>query len=91
MVMEVFKDFLASWNRRADTFTKMQAGYAVLAVALFILAGTVSLIQSNLGQTLLFFSGLLALIFVANGVMSAVIRTYVVIKNTPSASRARKK
>lgn len=89
--MEVMKEFIASWNRRADTFTKMQAGYAVLAIALFILAGTVSLIQVNLGQTLLFFSGLLALTFVANGVMSAVIRTYIVIKNAPASPRSRKK
>jgi cell division protein FtsW (lipid II flippase) len=89
--MEAFKKTLAEWNNRTDTFTKTQAGYAVLAVAIFILAGIVSLFQYNLGQTLLFFSALLALTFIANGVMSAVIRTYIVSKDAAPVSKARKK
>jgi cell division protein FtsW (lipid II flippase) len=89
--MQEFKKSLQAWNKRSDVFTKQQAGYVVLAVVLFLLAGIVSLINYNLGQTILFFAFIAGLTFIANGVMTAIIRTFVVPGLEAPATKSRKK
>lgn len=89
--MQDFKKSLQTWNKSTDAFGKQQAGYVVLAVALFLLAGIISLINYNLGQTVLFFAFIAGLTFVANGVMTAIIRTFVVPALDTPAVKSRKK
>lgn len=89
--MQEFKKSLVAWNKKTDNFAKLQAGYAALAAGLFLLAGIVGLIQYSLGQTLLFFALILTLTFVANGVMFALIRTFIAPTIERSDVKARKK
>lgn len=93
--MDTFKEFLVAWNKRTDAFSKVQGGYAALAVALFFLAAVVSLMNNNLGRTMLFFSLISILTFVANGVMWALYRTFVepwlTRKNGKPSQKARAK
>lgn len=89
--MNEFKKTLQVWNKRSDAFSKQQAGYVVIAIVLFLLAGIVSLINYNLGQTILFFAFISALTFIANGVMTAIIRTFVSPSLEAPAVKTRKK
>lgn len=89
--MKQLNDFLQTWGKQTDSFGKLQAGYAVFAISIFLLAGIVGLIQYNLGQTLLFFALVLTLTFIANGVMFAVIRTFIVPMVERPAAKPRKK
>lgn len=76
--MDSIYTFLAKWNKNTDSLAKMQGAYGVLAVVMLLVAGLVSLFQPNLGQSLLFFVVLLGLTFIANGVMWALVRTFVI-------------
>ena len=76
--MDSIYKFLAKWNSQADSFAKVQGVYAVLAVALLFLAAFVSLAQSNLGQTILFYAFIATLTFIGNGVIWAIVKTFVV-------------
>ena len=76
--MQSLYTFLAKWNKTTDSLAKVQASYAVLAVALFLLAGIVSLMQRNLGQSILFLAIVAGLAFIANGVIWSIVRTFVV-------------
>ena len=88
--MQPIYEFLAKWNKTSDSLTKEQASYATLAVVTFLLAAVVSLVNQNLGQSILFLAIVLGLTFIANGVMWALVRTFAVPhieKNAPKIPR----
>lgn len=70
--------YLAKWNKQSDSFGKLQAVYAVLALLLFFAAGIIALINPSLGQSVAFYALVALLTFVGNGVLLAIIRTFVV-------------
>lgn len=76
--MQLFLTYLTQWNKDTDRYGKMQYIYAILAVALLVVAGLVSLVFPNLGQSLVFLAGVSGLVFVANGVIWAMVKTFVV-------------
>lgn len=78
MYMQSLYTFLAKWNKTTDSLAKVQGTYAVLAVSLLLIAGLVSLMHRNLGQSILFLAIVAGLAFVANGVIWAIVRTFVV-------------
>ena len=76
--MEPVRTYLKKWNTQTDSLTKIQGAYAVIAITLLLLGGLVSLVQSSLGQMIAFYAIIAGLTFVANGVIWALIKTFVV-------------
>ena len=80
--MKSIRAFLSNWNTTYSDRTKLQHGYAVLAIISLIVAGLVSLINYSLGQSLLFIAIITVLVFIGNGIVWALINTFVI----PSSS-----
>ena len=80
--MKSIRAFLSNWNTTYSDRTKLQHGYAVLAIISLIVAGLVSLINYGLGQSLLFIAIITVLVFIGNGIVWALINTFVI----PSSS-----
>lgn len=90
--MQSFFTYLSQWNKDTDRYSKMQYIYIILAISLLVVAGLVSLVFPNLGQSLVFLAGVSALVFVANGVIWAMVKTFVVPNiQAPKATSTRKK
>ena len=88
--MQSVYTFLAKWNKGSDPLGKIQAAYALIALALIFIAGIIALISPALGQSAAFYALIAALTFVGNGVIWAIIRTFVVPHieaNAPKSSR----
>ncbi len=84
---------LAVWNKSNDPLEKLQGVYAVLALTLLVVAALTSLINASLGQAVLFYAAIAALTFIGNGVVWAVVRTFVVPyieKRTPKQTTRKK-
>lgn len=75
--MQAIYSFLAKWNKTTDSFTKLQGLYAVIAIAMLLIAGLIALINPALGQSAAFYAVLATLTFIANGVLWALLRTFV--------------
>ena len=91
--MDSIHSFLVKWNKDNDNLAKVQGVYAVLAVAMFVIAGLVSLVQPSFGQSLLFFAIVALLTFIGNGVIWALVRTFVIShieKQKPTTTRKSK-
>lgn len=88
--MKSIRAFLANWNTTYNDRTKLQHGYAVLAILALIIAGLVGLINYSLGQSMLFIAIITVLVFIGNGVVWALINTFV-IPTTPPRPRQHKK
>ncbi len=69
---------LAKWNKTSNPFAKTQAAYVTIAVLLIFIAGISSLINPAFGQAVAFYALIAILTFVGNGVIWAIIRTFVV-------------
>lgn len=69
--------YIAKWNKNSDAFAKLQAAYGVLAGILFLGAAFISLVNANLGQAIVFYSFIALLTFIANGVMWALLKTFI--------------
>ncbi|HMS93474.1 MAG TPA: hypothetical protein PKD28_03740 [Candidatus Saccharibacteria bacterium] len=88
--MKSIRTFLTHWNVTYSDRTKLQHAYAALAVISLIVAGIISLINYSLGQSFLFISIVTVLVFIGNGVVWALINTFV-IPSTPTRPRQSKK
>jgi hypothetical protein len=88
--MNSFQDILTQWNKRYDSFTKLQHAYADIALLVLVTSGIISLINYKLGQSLLFISVCALLVFIANGVVWALLRTFLGAKPVRT-SNSRKK
>ena len=76
--MDMIKSYLQKWNTQKNAFSKVQSAYLALAVMLFLLAAVISLVNPNLGQSIIFFSLMAFLVFVGNAVIWALLQTFVV-------------
>jgi len=76
--MKSIRTSIAYWSKTYSDRAKLQHGYAVLAILSLIVAGIIGLINYNLGQSLLFVAIAALLVFIANGVVWALINTFVV-------------
>lgn len=90
--MKQFEQIVADWNKSHDSFAKLQHAYVAIAVASFLLAGVVSLMNYRLGQSILFIAMCATLVFVGNGVVWALLRTFVISRlDTKKPTQTRKK
>lgn len=78
--MQTIKQLLASWNNEKDQRLKMQRAYFVLAVFTAVIAGLTTLVNFELGRILIMLAGFLAVIFIANAIIWALIDAFVVQK-----------
>lgn len=78
--MQTIKQLLASWNNEKDQRLKMQRAYFVLAVFTAVIAGLTTLVNFELGRILTMLAGFLAVIFIANAIIWALIDAFVVQK-----------
>ncbi len=89
--MKPVMDYLEKWNKQNDSIGKLQGAYAALAVIALIVAGIVGLVNDNLGQSILFLAFVLAMAFVGNGVVWALLQTFVVARLVKPVAKPRKK
>lgn len=89
--MKPVMDYLEKWNKQNDSIGKLQGAYAALAVIALLVAGLVGLINANLGQSILFLAFVLFMAFVGNGVVWALLQTFVVSRVEKPATKTRKK
>lgn len=89
--MKSIRTILSHWNTTYSDRSKLQHGYAALAVVSLVVAGLVSLINYNLGQSLLFIAIITVLVFIGNGVVWALINTFVIPRNGSRESSVKKK
>ena len=75
--MKQVRKILQAWNAEKSSYSKLQHAYAALAVVSVFAAGLISLINYDLGQSILFVATVLTLVFITNGVVWALLRTFV--------------
>lgn len=84
--------FLEKWNKSNDTLAKMQGAYLALAVVTFLVAAIVSLVNYRFGQSVLFLAFVFGMVFALNGIVYALLRTFVTSKlDEKAAKKPRKK
>jgi uncharacterized membrane protein len=71
---------LLEWNRTTNERQKLQHTYAVIAVVVVLIAGLVSLLDSQAGQDLLVVSVVAAGIFLVNAVLFSILDSVVIAK-----------
>ena len=81
--MESLQSILKNWNKKHDSFSKLQHTYMGITITSFLVAGLISLINYSLGQSILFVAMCALLVFIANGVVWALVRTFL----TPSQEK----
>jgi len=84
--MEELREFFRQWNAKSSEFAKLQHTYIVVAGLAVLVAGIASLVNYRLGQSILFIAICAALVFLANGVIWAMLRTFV-LNHLPAARR----
>ena len=88
--MKSIRTLLAAWNSTYTDRTKLQHTYLVLTVLTVIVAGIIGLINYQLGQSLLFLAIVLALVFIGNGVVWALLYTFVIPRNAERSAKPKK-
>lgn len=68
---------IQNWNKQYNDFSKLQHVYGILAISILVIAGLISLVNNSLGQSILFISVMLSFAFVANGILWALLNTFV--------------
>lgn len=76
--MKSIRTSFADWNKTYSDRSKLQHTYAALAVLSLIIAGIIGLINYRLGQSLLFVAIILTLVFIGNGVVWALLYTFII-------------
>lgn len=71
---------IIEWNRNTNERQKLQHAYIVIAIAVLLIAGLVSLIDSQSGQDLLNVSLFAAAIFIVNTLIWSLMDSMVVTK-----------
>lgn len=89
--MKSIRTLLAAWNSTYTDRTKLQHTYLVLTVLTVIVAGIIGLINYQLGQSLLFLAIILALVFIGNSVVWALLYTFIIPRKDDQRSPAKKK
>ena len=68
---------IQNWNKQYNDFSKLQHVYGILAISILVIAGLISLVNNSIGQSILFVSVMLSFAFVANGILWALLNTFV--------------
>lgn len=68
---------LRDWNKTTGERAKLQHCYAVLVVITTIVAGLVTLLNAELGHTIILCAGFLLLAFIGNAVIWALLKSFV--------------
>lgn len=89
--MKSLKKELQTWSTTNDSFTKLQHAYVAIAATALVAAGIIGLINYSLGQSILFLALCATLVFIGNGVVWALMRTFIVPSTDTAAPRTRKK
>lgn len=76
---EVVKNGLSNWNKNSDNRQKLQSSYLFISIFFLLVAGVISLINHNLGQTLMLASTVSFIIFLINSAVWALLYTFVII------------
>jgi amino acid transporter len=84
--MNTLQTILREWNARYGEFSKLQHLYIAVAIAAIIFAGLISLANYRLGQSILFIAVVAAVIFIANGVVYALLSTFIFDRSKKSSS-----
>lgn len=82
-------EMLRNWNKSHDRQAKLQHAYLVSAVVVLVAAGLIGLLNYGLGQSLLFISISLLIVFIANTVAWALLDS-IVISRLASKRTSRK-
>lgn len=88
--MKSLKKELHDWDIRHTSFTKLQHAYAGIAALSLVAAGVIGLINYQLGQSILFVAMCALLIFISNGVVWALLRTFLAAPATPQPTKRKK-
>lgn len=76
--MESFTDLLRAWSKSTSERTKLQHVYIVVIIVATVVAGLASLIDADLGRQILVVSAIAVVAFLANAVVWALTRVYLV-------------
>ena len=76
--MNVLFSLLREWNKSSNERAKLQHAYIAIVVVLIVLAGLITLLNPLLGNTIVSFAGFLALAFLANAVIWALLKSFVI-------------
>lgn len=79
-MFSALQNAILEWNRSTNERQKLQHAYLVIAIAVLLLAGLVSLIDSQSGQDLLNVSLFAAAIFIVNTLIWSLMDSMVVTK-----------
>ncbi len=90
-MIDQLKEILVEWNKKHSSFAKLQHSYLGVALIIVLVAGIVGLINYNLGQSMLFLSLILFLMFIANGIAHALLESLVFTHLTKRSSARTKK
>ena len=75
-IMESIITALRAWNKTTSERTKLQHVYVAIIVVVTVVAGLVSLIHAELGRQVLTLAGIAVVAFLANAVVWALTRVY---------------
>lgn len=79
-MFNALQNAIIEWNRNTNERHKLQHAYIVIAIAVLLIAGLVSLIDSQSGQDLLDVSLFAAAIFIVNTLIWSLMDSMVVTK-----------
>ena len=90
---QLLKDFLHQWNDNRNQRAKLQQAYFILVLALATLSGVISLINVDLSRTIVTIGAFIAAVYVANGVIWALLDAFVTprIGSASKATRIKKR
>lgn len=74
--MESIMDILRTWNKSTTERAKLQHVYIVIVIIVTLVAGLISLINTQLGRQFITVAGVLIVAFVVNAVVWALTRVY---------------
>ena len=76
--MELLQSILTEWNKNTNERAKLQQAYVAIVIVGVVVAGIITLLNPNFGHTIIVFTGFLFVAMVANAVVWALLKTFVV-------------
>ena len=89
--MESLHTALREWNKRENSFTKLQHTYVAIIVVMLVAAGIIGLVNYSLGQSILFVTVAAVLVFISNGVVWALLNAFITPRLSKFSPRTNKK
>ena len=73
----LFKQFLTEWNSYKNQRTKLLQAYFLIIISLAVVAGFLSLLNSDFGRVLMIIAAFTAVIYIFNGVVWALLDAFI--------------